>query len=459
MKILVQGGGGREYALAQHFARHGHQVVGSPGNAAFHAMGIGDTHPYFDPQDFARYCEDGGFDLAVAGAEGPLRDGLGDVMHERHLPFFGPIRAHARAEWDKGYLHELLQGTGIMPKGRVFRSRIAARTYLQDHWKERQYVVKSTQLREGKGVYVPETLADARAAVDRIMYAPPAGWGDDVLLQQRLEGTEVSSMTIVGRGFGSYEDNTVTLASSKDNKPVGRNRFGLDPQMNTGGMGGESPHPTVSESDFSGLLRSHTIPLISAVEQDTGVNHMVGVVYNGLMYSRTVGGVPLVNGRFSLLESNLGRFGDPETEYVLPRLRSDLAKYLKAAVEGDLSGMPPLEWDPRVSATVFLCTPGYPTAEYKRHTGKPLRGIDLALHDPDAIVSFAGVGQNQSNRVRMGSSDLINTGGRVFALTVLGDTRDEAWDHLYGVVDGGRAIGIGDGPEDVHFRTDLKRSA
>ncbi|MBI4181561.1 MAG: hypothetical protein HY520_01165 [Candidatus Aenigmarchaeota archaeon] len=442
MRILVQGGGGREYALASHFAGHGHKVVGSPGNPAFRLRGIGDTRPYTTPQDFADYFAQGGFDLAVAGAEGPLRAGLGDIMHDRALPFFGPRRAHARAEWDKGYLHELLEGTGLMPPGKVCRSRTAAVRFLREEWRNAPYVVKSTDLREGKGVYVPADLGEALRDVDKVMLPSVQGWEDHVLLQKKLEGAELSTMTITGRGKGPYKERTVNLASSRDNKPVGPNRCGLDPRLNTGGMGGDSPHPTVPPVAFNNLLGTRTIPLIRAVEDDAGAGQMVGLVYNGLMR------VPFDG--YLILESNLGRFGDPEAEYVLPRLQSDLAPHLLAAVNGTLGEQPPLVWDPRPSATLFFTTPGYPTSAYKQHTGKPLRGLDAVQGHPDARVFFAGVGELDG--------ELVNTGGRVFAVSLLAGTREKAWDDLSGLVDGGRGIGIGDGPEDAHFRADLEHS-
>lgn len=452
MKILLQGSGGREYALAQNFAEHGHAVVGSPGNPAFRIMGIGDTHPYAGPEGFADYFVTGGFDLAVAGPEGPLRDGLGDIMHDRGLPFFGPRRAHARAEWDKGYLHELLESSGVMPPGQVSRSRKVARTYLHQHWKNgERYVIKSTELREGKGVIVPATVDEAYAAVDKIMLPPPQGWGDHVLLQRRLEGhspteAELSTMTIVGRGQGHASERTRNFESSKDNKPIGPNPLGLDPRMNTGGMGGDSPHPVLFPDEFQELLHSHTVPLIQAVEEDALAGEMVGVVYNGLMRQTNLGGHPI-----RILESNLGRFGDPETQYLLSRLKSDLAAYLKAAVEGGLSLLPPLEFDPRPSATLVFATPGYPTSEYSKHTGKRLRGLDMVDRNPNMKAFFAGVGDDKDDKGK-----LVNTGGRVFAVSLLADTREHAWDELYGLVDGGKGIGIGDGPQDVHFRPDLK---
>jgi phosphoribosylamine--glycine ligase len=446
MKILVQGGGGREYALASNFAKHGHKVVGCPGNAAFKYMGIGDTHPYEGSEQFAGYFEEGKFDLAVAGGEDPLRDGLGDIMHYRGLPFFGPRRLHARAEWDKGYLHDLLAPLGLVPHGRVLRAREGAIHYLKSIWRPEEgeeYVVKSTALREGKGVFVPDTLDEAVNAVNKVMLPPPKGWGDDVLIQRKLTGEELSTMTIVGRGNMNYKLRTKNFESSKDNKPVGPNNFGLDPRLNTGGMGGDSPNSYIDPYRFDELLYTHTIPMIKALEEDADIGQMVGLVYNGLMIQER-----MVRDRVKIIESNCGRFGDPEAQYLISRLKSDLTLYLKAAVDGELHKLPDLEFDPRPSATLIMATPGYPTSEYKNHTGKRLRGLDIIKKTPDMHVFFAGVGEQDGH--------LINIGGRVFAVSILGRNREEAWNDLYKIVDKGRAIGIGDGPEDVHFRLDLR---
>jgi phosphoribosylamine--glycine ligase len=206
-------------------------------------------------------------------------------------------------------------------------------------------------------------------------------------------------------------------------------------------MGGDSPNPYIAEQAFNDLLTTHTIPLIEILESDAGIGPMVGLDYNALM------GKNSGNSNYLITESNNGRFGDPEAQYVLSRLKSDLAKHLLAAVQGRLHEMPPLEWDPRPSATLVFATPGYPTSEYKKHTGKPLRGLDIIGQDPNMQVFFAGVKKEGSH--------LVNDGGRVYAVTMLADTREKAWEELYGIVDGGKAIGIGDGPEHVHFRKDL----
>lgn len=448
MKIAQLGGGGREYALARNFVKHGHEVVGFPGNAGFMYLGAG-THPYEGPEQFADYFEKNGFDLAVAGPENHLEEGLGNLMQERELPFFGPRRAHARAEWDKGYFHQLMMGTGLAPPGAVFRSRIAAEEYLRSQWGDgKQYVVKSVELHGGKGVFVEDTIAGALEALELVMTPKPQGWGDDVLLQRRMKGTglnggEFSTTTILGIGGSDYDSRTVNFDSSMDNKPVGPNRFGIDPKLMTGGMGGDSPHPSIGREEFDELLDTHTIPMIKRLEKDAGIGQSAGFVYNGLRMQ-----INLVGKKARFQESNFGRMGDPEAQYLLSRLRSDLAKYLKAAVDGSLGDLPPLEFDPRPSVTLAMCTPGYPTDAYKENRGKPLRGLEIVEANPNMIVFFAGVGEDDGK--------LVNTGGRVFYVSYLADTRDEAWDVLYGIVDGGRAIGLGDGPEDVHFRLDLK---
>ena len=461
MKIAILGGGAREFALGRNFLKHGHQVVGVPGNAGFRYFGM-DTHPYQGAENFAGYFEIEKFDLAVAGQEAYLKEGIGDVMHDRGLPFFGPRRAHARAEWDKGYLHELLKGTGLMPDGKVFRSRTKAIEFLERNWKYGRMVGKSTSLREGKGVIVEDNFSQMLAGVDSIMRPPPLGWGDDILFQEKLYGPEISTMTLAGKGM-----QLVNLPSSKDNKAVGENGFGLNPKRNTGGMGAESPHPHVGQEEFDRLLETHTKPLIEAVRDDAGCGDVIGAVYNGMM-RKTVEGPVLI------LESNLGRFGDPEIEAVLMRLAgNDMARYFKAAVDGSLGELPPLVVDPRTAVMGFLCTPGYPTAGYKDNIGKALRGLEH-LQGEEAVPFLAGVrdeGGNPTSDTHTGNSSeftavrrslpvrsegsLVNFGGRVLGVGVFGDNREEARERFYSEIDGGNRIGIGEGRADTQFRADL----
>ncbi|MBL7160829.1 MAG: hypothetical protein ISS93_03200 [Candidatus Aenigmarchaeota archaeon] len=447
MRVLIQGSGGREYALALHASEHGHYVTVSPGNPAIKIMGIGDTVPYTDPEGFAKYFEENGFELGIAGPEDPLKDGLGDIMHDRQLPFFGPKRAHAKAEWSKGYLAELLKGTGLMPKSGYFKTSIAAMKYLNANWHTdlNKLVIKSNELRAGKGVILPNSLTEATDAVDGIMAPPPHGLGDDCLIQDRLYGIELSSMVIAGQG------DCIQLPSSIDNKPVGMNNFGLDPKLNTGGMGAESPHPHISEKEFEKLLETHTVPLVDAVENDAAVGGVIGLVYNGMIKQEKNGPTwkskAIKGKKVKILESNLGRFGDPEAQPVLMRVRSDLAKYMLAATHGQLDSMPPLEIDPRHAVYVVMATPGYPTSEYKKQTGRSLRGIERVKAHPDAEVFFAGVGERDGK--------LINTGGRVFGVGMLGETREEAWEKAYDLIGYGDGVGIGSGKEDTQFRWDL----
>ncbi len=431
MKILIQGSGGREYSIASHAASYGHDVYVTPGNPAIESMGIGRNVPYSGPSDCASYAEKGGFDLVIAGPEDPLAAGLGDLMKERGVPFFGPLMGHAKAESDKGYWHELLETTGLMPGGKVFQCRAAAKRYLSEFPPDK-YVIKSTELRAGKGVYLPNTAEEQNKALKRIM--SPSGWGDPVLLQERVEGVELSSMTIVGKGH-QY----VTLASSKDNKAVGINEFGLDPRLNTGGMGTESPHPVVPEATFIDMIDRYVDVPIELLEADADIGPFVGVLYNGLIKDRD---------NLWILESNI-RYGDPEIQPILMRTRSDLTKYMKAAVDGKLSDMPPLKIDPRPAVYLVIATPGYPTSEYKKHTGKPIRGIDIVKRTDGMDICFAGVGMDDDGK-------LVNSGGRVFGVGLLGDSRDQAWDELYGIVDGGNGIGLGNGAADTQFRKDLK---
>jgi phosphoribosylamine--glycine ligase len=435
--LIVAGAEGRGYALAWKLNREGHNVRVAPGNGAIKYMDIGRTNS-IDVSDFyslAGLAESDDTDLTIVGPEEPLAGGIVDHFQKRGLRIFGPTKRYARLEADKIYSSDLMTEYGIpAPFGVGFTIHREAEEYLRDNFDHQgPFVVKARGLHGGKGVIVPRNLDEATDGVRKIMGVD--GFNDDVLLQEYLEGREVSTTSLVGGGI-------LTMTGTKDYKPVGENRFGLDPRLNTGGMGVLSPNPWLSDEAMKFTEKRIVVPTIEAIEDDVGKGKYTGVAYGALM----------LTGSFrpekaeQVLEFNV-RFGAPECEALMMRMKSELYPYLEAAVDGRLDEMPPIEWDDRVAVGVVLATPGYPTGEYKKHLDMEFRGANATEGMNDAEIFFAGV-KNDNGTLR-------NSGGRVAMPVVLADNWEEGREKLYGLIDGGKGIGLGSGPEDTQFRPDI----
>jgi len=392
MNVLVIGNGGREHALAWKLGQSAlvDRVFVAPGNAgtARDAENVD-----LDPTDFPRlikFAQQNGVELTVVGPEMPLTLGIVDAFQAEKLPVFGPSRAAAELEGSKVFCKNLLRHADVPTADyRVFRDADRAVNYLKSR-DEGPLVVKADGLAAGKGVVVCETRAEALEAVDRIARQREFGEaGDQIVFEERLVGEEASVLAITdGRTI-------VTLPPAQDHKPA----HDGDEGPNTGGMGAYSPTPIVDDATLSWVEEQVLVPTVHAMKRSR--RPFRGVLYAGLM---------LTPQGPRVLEYNV-RFGDPECQPLLMRLKSDLAALFLATVEGRLDEIEPLEWDPRPAVCVVMASEGYP-GHYER--GFPIRGLEEAEKIPDVKVFHAGTATVDGATV--------TNGGRVLGITAIGNS-------------------------------------
>lgn len=383
MRILVVGGGGREHALAWALHRGGaHRLAvcpGNPGTAEF-ALNL--------PGDPLQAALDTGSDLVVVGPEAPLADGLGDRLRAAGIPCFGPGADCARLESSKWFAKEIMTAARVpTARGELFGDAEAAMDFMAGSPGE--WVIKADGLAGGKGVVLPDSMEEARLALDALMAAPPGA----VVVEQRLKGPEVSVMAVCSG------HRAVILPPSRDHKRIGEGDTG----PNTGGMGAVCPPPGLGPDFSRETLEKVFLPVLLELENR-------GMDYRGVLYA----GMILTPEGPRVLEFNV-RFGDPETQAVLPMLRGDLAGlFLSAALGGEL---PEPGVEPGASAVVVLASGGYPGA---CRTGVPINGLDKVR---DALVFHAGTA------VQAGA--LVSSGGRVMGIAAMGEDLDRALERCY----------------------------
>lgn len=413
MKVLVLGSGGREHALAWKLAQSPRvgKVYCAPGNGGTGRQAVNVPIAATDIPALRDFALQKGIHLTVVGPEAPLVDGIVDTFAEAGLRVFGPMKAAARLEGSKIFAKETMSAAGVPTADyAVFESADAAFAWLAEQPIDKPWVVKADGLAAGKGVLICDNRADAEAAVRQTMVAREFGSaGDRILIEERLSGYEVSLLAIcAGQEF-------VTLAPAQDYKRIGDGDTG----PNTGGMGAYSPMPTVPDELVEFAREKVIRPILKAVD-------FTGVLYSGLMIT--------AHGP-SVLEFNV-RFGDPETQVVLPRLETDLFDLLEAAVEYRL-GAVQARWSPRKAVSVVMASGGYP-GDYVK--GKPISGLEEADNLPDVTVFHAGT--------REVDEQIFTNGGRVLNVTALGDTFASAIDRAYAAV---RAISW----DGANYRTDI----
>lgn len=400
MKVLVVGGGGREHALVWRLARSPRvdRLYCAPGNA-----GIGELAELvpIDAADVAglvRFAREEGIDLVVPGPELPLTLGLVDELERFGLRGFGPGREAARLEGSKSFAKELMR------RHRIPTAFFASCSEPED---ARRYVaevgapivVKADGLAAGKGVLICHTVREAEEAIDEIMRGRIFGdAGNTVVVEEYLEGEEVSFMAITdGR-------TVLPLESSQDYKRA----FDGDRGPNTGGMGAHSPAGAMTPELHEEIMERIMRPIVAALAARK-------IVYRGVLYA----GLMLTEDGPKVLEFNV-RFGDPECQALMLRLRSDLLGLMEAAVEGDL-GTRAIEWDPRAAACVVLASEGYPGPCEK---GKVIAGLEELRDWQNGVVFHAGTARREDGAV-------ITNGGRVLGVTALGDTLADAIAEAY----------------------------
>ncbi len=399
MKVMVVGGGGREHALAWKLGQSPRveTVFVAPGNAGTLADGESGELPIenvaIDQTDTAAlvaFAKENEIGLTVVGPEAPLTAGLVDAIQGAGLKAFGPTAAAAELEGSKVFCKELLRHADV-PSGdfSTFRDAESAITFLEER-EDTPVVVKADGLAAGKGVIVCSNRAEALAAVDRIAGQKEFGVaGNRLLIEERLVGHEVSILAITdGRSI-------LTLPSAQDHKPA----YDDDRGPNTGGMGAYSPTPLVDDAFIEKIEETVLVPTVHHMKR--GRRPFRGVLYAGLMVTKQG---PRV------LEYNV-RFGDPECQPVLMRLKSDLLDILEATADGRLDEIDPPVWDPRPAVCVVMASEGYPGVYEKGHL---IRGLDEAAKLEDVKVFHAGTARIDGATV--------NTGGRVLGVTAIGSS-------------------------------------
>jgi phosphoribosylamine--glycine ligase len=402
MRILVVGGGGREHALVWKLAQspQTEALFCAPGNAGIAALATCVPIAPGDVEALGRFAERERIDLTVVGPELPLTVGLVDRFAARGLRAFGPSAAAARLEGSKVFAKELLSRLGVPTAAfAVFDDPDAAVRHVRA--RGAPVVVKADGLASGKGVFVCATVAEALAAIDAVMRRRAFGEaGARIVVEDCLVGEELSFMAIT--------DGTTVLplAPAQDHKRA----LDGDRGPNTGGMGAYSPAPVATPALEAAVMREVMGPVVRGLAAE-------GVRYTGVLYA----GLMVHEGRARVLEFNV-RFGDPEAQVLLVRLRADLVDLLARACDGRLAGAE-IAWDPRAAVCVVLAAAGYPGAVTG---GEVIAGLERLAGWRDGVVFHAGT--------RMADGQVVTAGGRVLGVTALGEDIGAAVDAAYAAV-------------------------
>lgn len=387
MRILVVGGGGREHALAWKLSQEA-EVIVAPGNAGIAADAEVVPIASTDFEALIRLAKERAVDLVVVGPEDPLIAGLADRFRAEGIPVFGPGALGAKLEGSKSFSKELMLEADI-PTAQFlsFHNPNEAKTYARERFADgRPVVVKASGQALGKGVVVCDTIDEAEIAIDQMMVERIYGEaGAQIVVEERLRGFEFSLLTIVG------DHNFVSLPVAQDYKRI----FDGDQGPNTGGMGTYSPVARVPEELVRDTEARVVAPMVERLRE-------MGYVYRGVLFS----GLMVDDGELFCLEYNV-RFGDPETETVMLRLGSGLAKALHQAATGQVIEAP--EVLENAAVTVVVASAGYP-GDYKK--GLP---IDLSAVRDDVKVFHAGTKRDEEGQ-------LVTNGGRVLAVSAAGET-------------------------------------
>ncbi|HPX85845.1 MAG TPA: phosphoribosylamine--glycine ligase [Candidatus Hydrogenedentes bacterium] len=404
MNVLVIGSGGREHALAWKIAQSPlvEKVYGAPGNPGIDRLekgacinvGVND----FEALD--TYIEAEGIDLTVVGPEVPLVHGIVDFLEERGKRVFGPSKKAAQLEGSKSFAKEFMARHGIpTAESRTFDDLQEALAYVRSQ--PAPIVIKADGLAAGKGVTVAVSQAEAEAAIYAAMAEGAFGEaGARVVVEEYLTGEEASILAFC-------DGRTVKpLASSQDHKPVGEN----DEGPNTGGMGAYSPAPVVTDALMEEIVRDVLVPTSAGMAKE-------GMPYKGILYA----GLMITGNGPKVIEYNV-RFGDPETQAILPRMETDLVPALLACCNGTLDSCE-IRYSPRPCVSIVMASEGYPGVYAK---AKEITGVDEAEALEDVAVFAAGVKRK--------GDQLFSSGGRVLNVTALGNTQRAAMEKAYQAV-------------------------
>ena len=415
MNVLVIGSGGREHALCWKLRQSSmvKDLYCAPGNGGTALDAVNVDIDISEHQQVAEFCEEKDIELVVVGPEAPLAVGITDYLEKEGINVFGPSYAAARMESSKIFAKELMGRYNIPTAGfRIFDDFDKAEEYIRS--KGAPLVVKAYGLAAGKGVIVTEDVEEAvTAARDMIVEKKFGGAGSRIIVEECLFGEEASILVVTDG------KNIIPLATSQDHKRA----YDGDAGPNTGGMGAYSPAPVIDDALFEKITETIVRPTIEALAKEN-------IVYKGVLYA----GLMITADGPKVLEYNV-RFGDPETQAILPRMKSDLAQLLLATAKGELEGKT-VEWDRDECVCVVLASGGYPGSYEK---GKKITGLEEAVAE-GAVVFHAGT--------RTEGDDIVTSGGRVLNVTAKGPDIKEAVANTY------RAVGKihFDG---MHYRKDI----
>ena len=402
MKVLVVGGGGREHALAWklHQSESVTSVSVAPGNAGIKEFATAVPIPADNIAQLKQFAVDQAIDLTVVGPDNSLANGIVDEFRQAGLKIFGPTKAGAHLESSKSYAKEFMARYGIASPG--FAVCDSANQALRA---VRRFgfpaVIKADGLALGKGVVIARDLRQAEEAIHRIMEERLFGdAGNRVVIEEYITGTECSVHALIDG------ENYCLFPTAQDHKALYDGNHG----PNTGGMGAFSPSQTLSADDLQSIEREVLQPFLRGIQAE-------GIKYQGLLFP----GLMLTKRGLAVLEFN-ARFGDPETQALLPRLSSDLVELLEATLNGRLPEVTP-RWSSAASVCVVLASKGYPD---RADIGKPIVGLTEAAALKDVFVFHAGT-REQEDRI-------VTAGGRVLGITALGDSIRSARRKAYDAV-------------------------
>lgn len=410
VRILVLGSGAREHAIIAALLREDadHDITAAPGNAGIAEQVRTVDLDMNDPAVVADHAVDNDIDLVVVGPEAPLVAGVSDALSTRGIAVFGPSRDAARLEGSKSFAKHIMETAGV-PTGRADRAGTLEQAITLLDTFGAPYVVKADGLASGKGVLVTE---DRDAAIAHARHYLQQG---TVLIEEFLDGEEVSLFML------SDGHTVLPLSPAQDFKRLADGDAG----PNTGGMGAYSPLPWLPESFVDEVIDTVALPTIQQLSKEQ--MPFIGLLYCGLI---------LTEQGVRVIEFN-ARFGDPETQVVLPRLTTPLSGLLYAAATGGLGGLPRPEFSTDAAVTVVLASEGYPEAPI---TGRAISGLDAAQQVPGVSIAHAATAKSDAG--------LVTTGGRVLSVVALGDDFGQARERAYEAI--GR-ISL----EGGQFRTDI----
>lgn len=402
MKVLVVGNGGREHALAWKLLQSNkiEQVVCVPGNGGTATMERCQNLPLAvdDFEGISQFALKNSISLVVVGPEVPLANGITDYLQNQGLMVFGPVKAGAQIEASKAWAKALMQEAKVpTAKAAVFTEAAAAKSYVQAQGAP--IVVKADGLAAGKGVTVAQTIEEAETAIDAIFQGQFGSAGNFVVIEECLLGQEVSVLALT-------DGLTIRpLLPAQDHKRIGEGDTG----ENTGGMGAYSPTP-IATPELMARVQTEVLDRTLTALRNRGIDYR-GILYAGLMVAP--------DGNFQVLEFNC-RFGDPETQVILPLLETPLEDLILACIQQRLAEMPPLDWKQGSAATVVAASGGYP-GDYEK--GKVITCIEEA-QAAGAIVFHAGTKLNTTEQI-------VTDGGRVLNVTGLGEDFQQAIAQAY----------------------------